>query len=118
MLGIIFTVAKSFPSSDHLSEGGWDGPSRAVEGEAGSAPEDDACTPIDILHFDMTLLVIKSIRTSSTIFSAALSSSDIQTWVSWLGCKRNLETTVNSKEMISGFVLKLSVSKNYSQCMA
>jgi hypothetical protein len=84
MLGIIFTVVKSFPSLDHLSEGGWDGPSRAVEGEAGSTLEDDACTPVDILCSDMTLSAIKLIRTSSTIFSAALSLFDIQTWVSWL----------------------------------
>jgi hypothetical protein len=95
-------MAKSFPSLDHLSEGGRDGPARAVEGEVGSAPEDDACTPVDILCSNMTLSVIKSIRTSSTIFSTALSSSDIQTWVSWLRCKRNSETTVNSKAMISG----------------
>jgi hypothetical protein len=75
-------VAKSFLSLDHLSEGGRDGPARAVEGEAGNAPEDDACTPVDTPHSDMTLSVIKSIKTSSTTFSAALSSSDIQAWVS------------------------------------
>jgi hypothetical protein len=79
MLGIIFIVAKSFPSLDCLSEGDRDGPARAVEGEVGSAPEDNAYTPVDILCSDMTLSVIKSIRTYSTIFSAALSSSDIQT---------------------------------------
>jgi hypothetical protein len=95
-------VAKSFPSLDHLFEGGRDGPAQAVKGEVGSAPKDNACTPVDIPHSDMTLSVIKSIRTSSTIFSASLSSSDIQTWVNWLGCKRNSETTVNSKAMISG----------------
>ena len=102
MLGIIFTVAKSFLSLDRLSKGGRDGPARAVEGEANSALKDDAYTPVDILHSDMTLSVIKSIRTSSTIFSSVLNSSDIQTWVSWLGYKRNSETTVNSKAMISG----------------
>jgi hypothetical protein len=53
-----------------------------VEGEAGSMPEDDVCTPIDIPHYDMILSAIKSIRTSSTIFSAVLSLFDIQTWVS------------------------------------
>jgi hypothetical protein len=74
-------------SLDHLSEGGQDGPTLALEGEASIAPEDDAYTPVDIPCSGMTLLVIKSIRTSSTIFSAALSSSDIQTWVNWLGCK-------------------------------
>ena len=82
MLGIIFIVAKSFSSLDHLSKGDQDGPTQAVEGEVGSAPEDDACTPIEIQRSDMTLSVIKSIRTSSTIFSATLSSFDIQTWVS------------------------------------
>jgi hypothetical protein len=42
MLGIIFIVAKSFPSLDRLSEGGRDGSTRAMEGEAGSMPEDNA----------------------------------------------------------------------------
>jgi hypothetical protein len=102
MLGIIFTVEKSFPSLDHLSEGDQDGPARAVEGEVGNAPEDDACTPVDIPCSNMTLSVIKSIRTSSKIFSAALSSFNIQIWVSGLGCNKNLEMTVNSKVMISG----------------
>jgi hypothetical protein len=95
-------VAKSFPSLDHLSEGGRNGPAREMEGEVGSAPEDDACTPVDIPHSDMTLSVIKSIRTSSTIFLAALSSFDIQIWVSGLGCNRNSVMTVNSKAMILG----------------
>jgi hypothetical protein len=102
VLGIIFIVAKSFPILDRLSEGGRDGPSWAVEGEASSAPKDDACTPVDILHSDMTLSVIKSIRTSSTIFSAALSSFDIQIWVNGLECNRNSEMIVNSKAMILG----------------
>jgi hypothetical protein len=48
-------VEKSFLSLDCLSEGGRDGPARAVEGEVGSAPEDDACTLVDIPHSDMTL---------------------------------------------------------------
>ena len=82
ILGIIFIVAKSFLSLDRLSKGSWDGPARAVEGEAGNALEDDACTPVDTPRSDMTLSVIKSIKNSSTIFSAALSSSDIQVWVS------------------------------------
>jgi hypothetical protein len=102
MLGIIFTVAKSFLILDHLFEGGWDGTTWEVEGEASSAPENDACTLIDILYSDMTLSVIKSIRTSSTIFSAALSSFDIQIWVSELGCNRNSDMTMNSKAMILG----------------
>jgi hypothetical protein len=101
MLGIIFTVAKSFPSLDHLSEGGQNGHAQAVEGEAGSAPEDDACTPVNILRSDMNLSVIKSFRTSSTIFLAPLSSFDIQIWVSELRCNRNSEMRVNSKVMIS-----------------
>jgi hypothetical protein len=82
LLGIIFTVVKSFPSLDRLSEGSRDGLGQAVEGEAGNAPKDDACTPVDIPRSDMTLSVINSIKTSSTIFSVALSSSDIQDWVS------------------------------------
>ena len=59
ILGIIFTVAKSFRSLDHLSEGSRDGPAGAVEGEDGNAPKDDAYTPIDIPHSDMTLPAIK-----------------------------------------------------------
>jgi hypothetical protein len=50
-----------------------------VEGEAGSGPEDDACTLVDTPHSDMTLLVINSIKTSSTTFSATLNASDIHT---------------------------------------
>jgi hypothetical protein len=102
MLGIIFIVEKSFPSLDHLFEGGQDGPARAMEGEAGSAPEDDVCTPVYIPCSNMTLLVIKSIRNYSTIFSAALSLFDIQIWVSGLGCNKNSKMIVNSKAMISG----------------
>ena len=82
ILGIIFTVAKLFLSLDRLSEGSRDGPARAVEGEVGNNPEDKACTPVDIPRSDMTLSVINSIKTSSTIFAVALSSSDIQAWVS------------------------------------
>jgi hypothetical protein len=77
MLGIIFTVAKSFPSFDRLSEGSRDGPARAVEGEAGSAPEDDACTPVDNPHSDMTLSALRLASTSLTDSSVALNSSDI-----------------------------------------
>ena len=75
-------MEKLFPSLDCISEGGRDGPARAVEGEDGNAPEDDSYTPVDIPRSDMNLSVIKSIITSSTIFSVVLSSSDIQTWVS------------------------------------
>jgi hypothetical protein len=82
ILGIIFIVAKSFPSLDHLSKGSWDGSAQAVEGEAGNSPKDDACTPVDTPRSDMTLSVIKSIKNSSTTFLAALSSSNIQAWVS------------------------------------
>jgi hypothetical protein len=64
MLGIIFTVAKSFTSLDHLSEGGRYGLARAVEGEAGSALMDDSCTLVDTPLSDMTLSIIKSIRIS------------------------------------------------------
>jgi hypothetical protein len=42
---------------------------RAVEGEAWSPLIDDAWTPVDNPHSDMTLSVIKSIKTSSTTFS-------------------------------------------------
>jgi hypothetical protein len=82
ILGIIVTVANSFLSLDHLFEGGRDGPAREVEGEVGNSPKDDAYTPVDTPCSDMTLSVINSIKTSSTIFSAALSLFDIQAWVS------------------------------------
>jgi hypothetical protein len=82
ILGIIFTVAKSFPILDHLSKGSRDGPARAVEGEARNYPKDDACTPVDIPRSDMTLSIIKSIKNSSTIFSSKMRSSNIQAWVS------------------------------------
>jgi hypothetical protein len=95
-------VTKSFPSLDHLSEAGRDGPSRVVEGEDGSVLEDDDCRPVDIPRSDMTLSVINSIRTSSTIFSAALSSFDIQIWVSGIRCNKNSEMIVNIKAMILG----------------
>ena len=89
-------MAKSFSSLDCLSEGSRDGPTQEVEGEYGNAPEDDACTPVDTPLSNMTLSVIKSIKTSSTIFSAVLSSSNIQAWASYLGCERNSKTTLNS----------------------
>ena len=114
ILGIIFIVEKSFMSLDRLSEGSQDGLARAVEGEDGNAPKENACTPVYIPRSNMTLSVIKSIKNSSTIFSVALSSFNIQTWVSWIKCKRNSETTVNSKAMILGFALKFSVIKKYS----
>jgi hypothetical protein len=82
ILGIIFTMANLFPSLDRLFEGSQDGSAQAVEGEAGNSFEDDSCTPIDTHRSNMTLSVIKSIRTSSTIFSAVLRLSDIQAWVS------------------------------------
>jgi len=79
ILGIIFIVVKSFSRLDRLSEGGRDGPTRAVEGEDGSAPEDDACTPVDNPISDMTLSIIKLIKNSSTNFSIALNTSNIHT---------------------------------------
>jgi hypothetical protein len=39
---------------------------------------DEACTPVDNPHFDMTFSVIKSIKTSSMILSAALILSNMQ----------------------------------------
>jgi hypothetical protein len=55
-----------------FSTDGQDGPDpRAVDGEACIPLVDDACTPIDI---DMTLSVMRSIRTSSKTLSVALNS--------------------------------------------
>jgi hypothetical protein len=79
MLGIIFTVAKSFTSLDHLSEGGRYGFAPTVEGEDGSALVDDSCTLVDTPLSNMTLSIIKSIRTSSTTLSVALNASNIRT---------------------------------------
>jgi hypothetical protein len=62
-----------------IGRSGWTG--RAVEGEAWTPLVDDAWTPVDNPLSDMTLSVIRSIKTSSTTFSAVLSSSDIQAWV-------------------------------------
>jgi hypothetical protein len=72
-------VEKSFTSLDHLSEGGRYGLARAVEGEAVSALVDDSCTLVDTPLLDMTLSIIKSIRTSSTTLSVALNASNIRT---------------------------------------
>jgi hypothetical protein len=56
-----------------------DVPSRAIEGEAYTPPIDDAWTPVDNLLSDMTLSVIKSIRTNVIDYSSFVSSSDIHT---------------------------------------
>ena len=51
---------------------------QVVEGEAWNPPIHDSFTPTDILLSDMTLSVIKSTINSSTAFSIALSSFNIQ----------------------------------------
>jgi hypothetical protein len=74
---INLAFAKSSLCLVHFSSDGRDGLDlRAVDGEACILLVDEACIPVDI---DMTLSVIRSIRTSSTTLSAALNSSDIHT---------------------------------------
>jgi hypothetical protein len=55
-----------------LRENGLD--QRAIEGDAWNPLVDEACTPVD-----MKLLVIRSIRISSTDFSTVLRSLEIHT---------------------------------------
>ena len=77
ILGINLEFSRSSLCLVLFSYDGRDGPvSRAVDGEAGSPLIDDSCTPVDI---DMTLLVMRLIKTSSTTFSTALNSSNIHT---------------------------------------
>ena len=78
MCGIGLAFAMSSVFLVYFSSIGQDGMVRAMEGEACTPLVDEAWTPIDNTHSDFTLLVIKSIKTSSTNFSAALSSSNIQ----------------------------------------
>jgi len=78
MCGIGLAFAMSSVFLVYFSSIGHDGMVRAMEGEACTPLVDEAWTPIDNPHSELTLLVIKSIKTSSTNFSAALSSSNIQ----------------------------------------
>jgi hypothetical protein len=81
MHGISLEFAMSSLCLVRFSLVGRDGPMRAVEGEAWGPLIDDAWIPVDNPHSDMALSFIKSIKTSSTTFSATLKSSDIQAWV-------------------------------------
>jgi hypothetical protein len=81
MHGISLAFAMSSLCLVRFSSIGRDGPVRVVEGEAWGPLVDNDWTPVDNPCFDMTLSVIKSIKTSSTTFSSVLSSSDIQDWV-------------------------------------
>jgi hypothetical protein len=93
MDGINFVFARSSLFLVLFSTDGQDGPDlRVVDREACSPLVDDACTPIDI---DMTLSVMRSIKTSSKTHSSALNSSDIHDrgWKS-LGSRSNLETAI------------------------
>jgi hypothetical protein len=49
-----------------------DGTIRAVDREVSIPLMDDACTPVDNPLSDMTLSIIKSVKTYSTSFSMAL----------------------------------------------
>jgi hypothetical protein len=69
-VGNIIEINLAFARSSlclvHFSFDGQDGPSpRVVDGEAGSTLIDDSCTPTDI---DMTLSLMRSIKTSSKTF--------------------------------------------------
>ena len=77
MVGINLEFARSSLFLVFFSSNGWDGLAlRAVDREAGSPLVNNACTLVDI---DMTLSVMRSIKTSSTAFSIALNSYDIHT---------------------------------------
>jgi hypothetical protein len=77
MVGINLALTRSSLCLVCFSSDGQDGPTpRVVDGEARSPLIDDACTLVDI---NMTLSVMRSIKNSSTIFSAVLNSSDIHT---------------------------------------
>jgi hypothetical protein len=60
-----------------FSLAGRDGLTRAVDEDAFTILVDEAWIPSDIA---MTLLVIKSIKNSSTYFSTMLNSFDMRTW--------------------------------------
>jgi hypothetical protein len=78
MVEINLALARSSLCLVRFSSDGWDGLAQRVVDEEGGIPlVDDACTPIDI---DMTLSVMRSIRTSSTSFSTMLNSFDINAW--------------------------------------
>jgi hypothetical protein len=62
-----------------FSSVGQDGMAQAVDREACSPLIEDSCTPVDTPLSEMTLSIIKSIKTSSMDFSAALNASDIRT---------------------------------------
>ena len=79
MVGINLAFTRSSLCLVLFSSDGQDGLDRVVDEEVGSPLMDDACTPMDNPLSDMTLLVIRSIKTSSTTFSAALNSFDIHT---------------------------------------
>jgi hypothetical protein len=74
ILGINLAFMRSSLCLVHFSSDGRDGLARVVDGEVGSPLMDDVCIPLDI---NMTLSVIRSIKTSSKTLFAALNSSDI-----------------------------------------
>ena len=79
MCGISLTFLMSSMCLVRFSSVGQDGLARAVEAEAWSPLIDDAWTHVGNPLSNMTLSVIKSIKTSSTNFSVALNTSDIRT---------------------------------------
>jgi hypothetical protein len=90
MVGISFAFAVSSLCLVLFYVDGWDNLAlRVVHREACTILVDEACMPIDI---DMTLSIMRSIKTSSTTFSAALKSSDIHArgWKS-SGSRSNLD---------------------------
>jgi hypothetical protein len=75
-----FVLAMSYLCLVLLSALVQDVSTREVDWEACTPLIDDAWTLVDIPLSDMTLLVIKSRRTSLTDSSTVVSSSDICTW--------------------------------------
>jgi hypothetical protein len=79
MDGTNFTLAMSSLCLVLLSAPARDVPAQVIKEEACTPLVDDAWTLVDILLSEMTLLVIKSRRTSVTDSSSAVSLSDIRT---------------------------------------
>jgi hypothetical protein len=75
MVGINLSFARSSLCLVHFSTDGRDGLAlRALDGEASSPLVNYACTLVDI---DMTLSIMRWIKTSSKTFLAMLNSSNI-----------------------------------------
>jgi hypothetical protein len=94
MLGIILGFTISSLCFVHLLAAGRDGLAREVDREPYNLLAKDACTPVDTHLSDMTLSIIKSIKNSSTAFSAVLNASEIRTQGKQFVVSENISDTV------------------------